>query len=208
MIVHWTLRIAAFACYVGHGAFGIITKAAWVPYFGIIGIPEWMAWRLMPVVGTVDIILGILVLIRPMPVVLLYMTGWSIWTALLPPLHRRGLVGVPGASRQLRCPARLPVLEPTRPAPAAMVRRHPGADGSDRPSASALAWILRITTAALLIGHGGFGAFMHKAAWAGYFGAVGHHTPDGRRRQPDTLPSAGSRSRSGCSCWRCLCPPC
>ena len=32
---------------------------------------------------------------------------------------------------------------------------------------------MRITTAALLIGHGGFGAFMHKAAWAGYFGAVG-----------------------------------
>src|SRR6187549_1742725 len=64
-IVHWTLRIGAFACYVGHGAFGIITKAAWVAYFAVVGIPEWMAWRLMPIVGTVDILMGILVLVRP-----------------------------------------------------------------------------------------------------------------------------------------------
>jgi hypothetical protein len=26
--------------FVGHGAFGIITKAAWVPYFEVVGIPS------------------------------------------------------------------------------------------------------------------------------------------------------------------------
>jgi len=26
-------------CFIGHEAFGIITKAAWVPYFAILGIP-------------------------------------------------------------------------------------------------------------------------------------------------------------------------
>jgi hypothetical protein len=44
-IVHWILRIAVVAEFVGHGAFGIITKAAWLPYFGLVGIPEWAAWR-------------------------------------------------------------------------------------------------------------------------------------------------------------------
>src|SRR5262249_60324963 len=39
--------------------------------------------------------------------------------------------------------------------------------------AQQLRWILRITTAALLIGHGGFGAFMHKPAWSGYFATIG-----------------------------------
>jgi hypothetical protein len=34
--VHRILRIAAFACYVGHGAFGIIMKAGWIPYFGAL----------------------------------------------------------------------------------------------------------------------------------------------------------------------------
>ena len=36
---HWLLRIACAAEFVGHGAFGIIGKAAWLPYFGVVGIP-------------------------------------------------------------------------------------------------------------------------------------------------------------------------
>ena len=172
LLVHWVLRIGASACYVGHGAFGIVTKAAWLPYFGFVGIPEAAAWRLMPVIGTVDITLGILTLIRPMRVVLLYMTVWSLWTALLRPftgegwwelLERAGNYGIPFAFLYWSQPGprlrdwfvAIPVSA-TRP-----------------PHPERLAWILRITTAALLIGHGGFGAFMQKAAWIDYLGAAG-----------------------------------
>jgi hypothetical protein len=171
-ITHWALRIGAFGCYVGHGAFGIITKAAWLPYFAVVGIPEETAWRLMPIIGTADISLGILTLLRPMPVILLYMTVWSIWTALLRPfsgegwwelLERAGNYGVP-----------LAFLYWSRPGPRlrdwfAVIR----VSRARTPEANRLAWILRITTATLLIGHGGFGAFMQKAAWVGYFGALG-----------------------------------
>jgi hypothetical protein len=171
-IVHWILRIAVVAEFVGHGAFGIITKAAWVPYFAVVGIPEWTAWRLMPVVGTLDIVLGILALVRPMPVALLYMALWGFWTALLRPftgegwwefLERAGNFGVPlaflywsQAGPRLRNWFAVIKVSTVRP-----------------PHPQRLAWILRITTAALLIGHGGFGAFMQKAAWLEYFGAVG-----------------------------------
>lgn len=41
------------------------------------------------------------------------------------------------------------------------------------PRAQQIGWILRLTTASLLIGHGGFGAFMHKAEWADYFVTAG-----------------------------------
>jgi hypothetical protein len=171
-VVHWTLRVGAFACYVGHGAFGLITKAAWLPYFGVVGIPEAAAWRLMPIIGTFDIVMGILVLVRPMPVVLLYMTAWSVWTALLRPftgegwwefLERAGNYGVP-----------LAFLYWSRPGPRfhdwfAVIR----VPTNPPPHPERLAWILRITTATLLIGHGGFGAFMRKAAWIDYFGAAG-----------------------------------
>jgi hypothetical protein len=171
-VVHWILRIAACACYVGHGAFGIITKAAWLPYFGFVGIPEAVAWRLMPVVGTFDITMGILTLVRPMPVLLLYMTVWSVWTALLRPftgegwwefLERAGNYGVP-----------LAFLYWSRPGPRfrdwfAVIR----VPTTLPPHPERLASILRITTALLLIGHGGFGAFMQKAAWLDYFGAAG-----------------------------------
>ena len=37
--LYWMLRIACAAEFIGHGAFGVITKADWVPYFGVVGIP-------------------------------------------------------------------------------------------------------------------------------------------------------------------------
>ena len=85
--LYWMLRIACVAEFIGHGAFGIITKADWVPYFGVVGIPPELAWKLMPVIGTVDITLGLLVgLVAPLRIVLLYMAVWGFWTATLRPL--------------------------------------------------------------------------------------------------------------------------
>ena len=73
--------------FVGHGAFGVITKAAWVPYFGVVGIPPELAWKLMPVIGTVDITLGLIVgLFRPARVLLVYMATWGLFTATIRPL--------------------------------------------------------------------------------------------------------------------------
>jgi hypothetical protein len=86
-ILYWMLRAACAAEFVGHGAFGIITKAAWVPYFGVVGIPPELAWKLMPVIGAVDVVLGLLVgLVAPIRVVLLYMAFWGLLTATIRPL--------------------------------------------------------------------------------------------------------------------------
>ncbi len=80
------LRFAAAMCFIGHGAFGIITKAAWVPYFGVAHIPSDWAWKLMPFVGTFDIALGIAALVWSRRWVWLWMAVWAVWTALLRPL--------------------------------------------------------------------------------------------------------------------------
>src|SRR5262245_2443222 len=104
--LEWTLRIGAFMCFVGHGAFGVITKEAWVPYFGVAGIGRETAFHLMPLVGVVDIIVGCSMLIRPRPAVACWMVLWAAWTALLRPLsgetgwealERAGNYGVPAA---------------------------------------------------------------------------------------------------------------
>jgi hypothetical protein len=85
--LYWMLRVACAAEFIGHGAFGIITKAAWVPYFGVVGVPPELAWKLMPVIGTLDITLGLCVgLVRPVRAVLLYMAFWGLLTATLRPL--------------------------------------------------------------------------------------------------------------------------
>jgi hypothetical protein len=76
--LHPLLRVAVGLCFIGHGAFGIITKEAWLPYFGLVGIGPALAFRLMPVIGLVDILIGLAVLIRPLRATLLYAVLWCV----------------------------------------------------------------------------------------------------------------------------------
>lgn len=170
--MHWALRLAVAGCFVGHGAFGILTKKAWVAYFGVWHIAEPWAWRLMPVVGTGDIAIGILTLFHPLRIVLLWMAFWGFHTAVLRPIagepawelvERAGNFGVPLA---LLWSGRWP-----RSVLGWFAAVRPGRIGW--PRASHIAWILRVTTAAVLIGHGGIGVFMHKTEWFRYLGTLG-----------------------------------
>jgi hypothetical protein len=88
--LHWLFRLALFCEFVGHGAFGILTKQAWVPYFGLFDIPASWAMTFMPSVGSVDIVLGTLALVAPIRAGLLYMSCWGFFTALLRPLAGEG----------------------------------------------------------------------------------------------------------------------
>ncbi len=103
-VVFAIFRIGIAMCFIGHGAFGIITKSAWLPYFALVGIGPDIAYAIMPIVGTLDIVAGLIGLIRPNRAVLVYMTIWATWTALLRPLtgesaweavERAGNYGVP-----------------------------------------------------------------------------------------------------------------
>jgi hypothetical protein len=167
----WALRLGAALCFIGHGAFGFITKAAWVPYFGVVGIPERWAWKLMPLVGAVDVTAGMAVLFAPRPLPLGYMVLWALWTALLRPLagesafetfERAGNYGVPaalllwaGVPRSWR--ASLALAEPT----------------IDPVGIRSAAVVLRASTALLLAGHGGLGAIVAKPLLAQHYAAIG-----------------------------------
>ena len=167
--LHWCLRLGAAACFVGHGAFGIITKAAWVPYFGLVGIPSDLAYALMPVVGTVDILMGIAVLVSPRPAILLYMAVWAVWTALLRPftgesffetLERAGNYGVPFAMLLLLG------------WPRTLGGWFRAGDGIPAEPAT-LERVLRWTTAVLLFGHGALAAITGKALFATHYATLG-----------------------------------
>ncbi|MBA3531190.1 MAG: hypothetical protein H0T73_04630 [Ardenticatenales bacterium] len=170
-IIHWILRIGVAGCFIGHGVFGLITKMSWVPYFEVVGISEGLAYALMPLVGMMDISIGILALLWPTRALLLWTTFWGLWTALLRPLsgerwwellERAGNFGVPLAMLYLSGTA--PTLK------AWLFQRVLPALPAARTAQAA--WILRFTTAMLLIGHGAFGAIMHKAAWLMYLGTL------------------------------------
>jgi hypothetical protein len=173
--IYWTLRLAVAACFIGHGAFGIITKADWLPFFALLGIPEWLAWRMMPLIGTMDITMGVLTLVYPIRPVLLWAFVWGTWTALLRPLtglgvweflERSGNFGVPLAMLYLCGPSCGNTL-------ATWLRLKAQPRSLGPLSTERLSWILRLTTASLLIGHGGFGVLMNKQVWANYMGVLG-----------------------------------
>lgn len=147
---YWILRIGAALCFIGHGAFGFITKAAWLPYFAVVGIPESWAWRMMPIVGAVDILAGMAVLFAPSRLPLLYMVVWASWTALLRPLagesvfetlERAGNYGVPLAFLLLL---------------------------AAKPNVKS---VLQWTTVLLLLGHGGLGV-LGKEGLSAHYAAV------------------------------------
>ena len=84
--LHYTLRIASAMCFIGHGAFGIITKPIWCNYFAVFGIGHDLAYHLMPILGSVDILLGLSLLFYPTRAVLGWLVVWGAVTAMLRPL--------------------------------------------------------------------------------------------------------------------------
>lgn len=84
--LHYVLQIAIAMCFIGHGAFGIITKEVWCNYFAVFGIGREPSYQLMPVVGIADILLGIVMLIYPMRAIAAWLVFWGLFTALLRPL--------------------------------------------------------------------------------------------------------------------------
>ena len=80
--IHYILRIASAMCFIGHGAFGIITKPIWCNYFALFGIGKATAYQLMPVLGSLDILLGIILLIRPVRAIAVWLVLWGVMTAL------------------------------------------------------------------------------------------------------------------------------
>ena len=112
--IHYTLRIASAMCFIGHGAFGIITKPIWCNYFAVAGIGHDMSYRLMPLMGTVDILLGLLLLVYPLRIVAGWLVCWGVITAFMRPLsgesigefiERAGNFGAPLALLLLSKPA-------------------------------------------------------------------------------------------------------
>src|SRR5258708_32982913 len=83
------LRIGVAGCFIGHGAFGIITKAAWVPYFGVAGIGEPAAWQLMPWVGRIVVGIGLLALALARRALFLWAARGAAWAPFLRTLAGR-----------------------------------------------------------------------------------------------------------------------
>lgn len=73
-------------CFIGHGAFGIITKEIWCNYFAVFGIGHNMAYTLMPWLGSVDILMGLSLIFYPTAAITAWLVIWGMLTASCRPL--------------------------------------------------------------------------------------------------------------------------
>ncbi|MEB3213198.1 MAG: hypothetical protein VKL39_17740 [Leptolyngbyaceae bacterium] len=171
--IWWLLRIGVCMEFIGHGAFGVITKEGWLPYFAVWGIPEGPAWKLMPIVGTMDIVLGILALFTPRKGFFLFMAAWGLMTAFLRPLAGEPVSELFERSYNYCVPFAAFLLILWDAKSHGWFHRVKNIPTLTKKHWSAIRWLLQIAIAVYLIGHGAFGAFDAKAGLAGHYDATG-----------------------------------
>jgi hypothetical protein len=151
--IYYTLRIACAMCFIGHGAFGIITKPIWCNYFSVFAIGQDTAYALMPYVGAIDIVMGLIILFYPLRIAFGWLVVWGSFTALLRPLsgepfaefiERAGNYGAPLSMLVLTYTQGSKWLNPVNVAHARI----------DEKSLQHLKLCLRVVVFLLLLGHG------------------------------------------------------
>ena len=142
------LRVGFAGCFIGHGVFGLLQKRDWLVFFDQFGIGDATALALMPVVGGVDIAIGILGLVAPIRAVFLYGACWCLFTAALRPLSGQGAAEFLERAGNYGVPIAVLVLSSGR---GWWTRIR---ETSDRSAATRVATVCAWTTALLLAGHG------------------------------------------------------
>lgn len=171
--LHWLLTLGVFLEFVGHGACGVATKGGWLPFFQVFAIPVDAAWKLMPLVGSVDIALGFLAVLVPTRALYLYLAVWGCFTALLRPASGQGWWEFIERAYNYGVPFALLVLHGAGASGRpwfAIVRSVPELTAEKRQE---LRRVLRWVVALMLIGHGGLGPFMQKGNLLQFYQAAG-----------------------------------
>ena len=85
--IQWVLRIGIAGEFLGHGVLALQGKAQWVGWMQqLIGIDQSLATQMLFLIGSLDVLVALLVLVKPMKPVLLWAAFWGFATALLRPI--------------------------------------------------------------------------------------------------------------------------
>lgn len=85
--IEWILRIGIAGEFLGHGALALQGKPQWIKWVQeLSGLDASAATTFMLVVGVMDVLLAILILVKPVRIAILWMAFWGFWTALLRPI--------------------------------------------------------------------------------------------------------------------------
>lgn len=90
-LAEWVLRVGVAGEFVGHGTFALLGKKDWVGWIGqFTGADAGLATQILFAIGLFDLLVALIILLKPIRAVLLWAVFWAFWTALVRPL-----VGLP-----------------------------------------------------------------------------------------------------------------
>lgn len=86
--LQWILRLSVAMLLFGHAGIGLFDHPAWASYFHLFGVSKSTvgADSLIAIVSWGEIALGLAVLIRPSPALLLFVVGWKAFEEILRPI--------------------------------------------------------------------------------------------------------------------------
>ncbi|TFF34928.1 hypothetical protein [Mucilaginibacter psychrotolerans] len=161
--LHYILRIAVAMCFIGHGAFGIITKVIWCNYFAVFGIGKEMAYTLMPWVGGIDIVMGVIMLVYPLRAIALWLVFWGVLTAFLRPLSGEPFAEVIERAGNFGAPLALLILSGGIKNRQALFTKINPAAVTTPQTLETVSQCLRMVVFMLLLGHGWLNIIEKKA---------------------------------------------
>lgn len=85
--IEWLLRVGVAGEFAGHGFLAIGGKAGWLKWISqmiYVDIPT--ATTLLLFIGITDVIMALIILVKPIRPLLIWMAFWGFWTALVRPL--------------------------------------------------------------------------------------------------------------------------
>ncbi|WP_285057682.1 hypothetical protein [Pedobacter ginsengisoli] len=166
--IYHTLRIASAMCLIGHGAFGIITKAVWCNYLAVIGIGQDTAYTLMPVIGSADILMGLSLLFYPVRAVFLWLVIWGLATASMRPLSGEPFAELLERAGNFGAPLAVLILYPPEKGFRAWFKKIQPPGSIPPESLKKLKFALQLTAFLLLAGHGWLNLTEKKGLLAQY----------------------------------------
>ena len=84
--IEYVLRIAVFMTFFGHGYLALMGNVSWLVYLETVGVSVENGMKIMPVIGALDILIAIIILIKPYRYIIVWMVLWAFSTALIRPL--------------------------------------------------------------------------------------------------------------------------
>ncbi|UTA69299.1 hypothetical protein [Emticicia sp. 21SJ11W-3] len=155
------LRFGVLGCFVGHGFWGLVLKKGWVPFFKVFFIDEPIAYNFMPVIGTMDILIGLVVFFYPNRALLLWASFWTLFTAMLRPSASMGMSEFFERAGNYGIPILFLLLHGLPATAKQWFEKLKPLGSVSYMQASVIEWVSRLSLFSLLAGHGGLAVFMN-----------------------------------------------